>query len=171
MGNTTPGGQAFNAELASSGPGIEGFHEWLQALLKTRNMSQRQLAQRSGVDHSSISRLIRGDRVPTLRTAMKLARGMESDDRPRGRRAGAVSGGNPAARVEYALRADDRLSEDAVREVMLYYLAVRAGRLSAPATTPPAEARSRAPVPIVARMPGGSVPTILSERRQTPRRE
>ena len=39
-------------------------------------MSQRQLAQQSGVDHSTISRLIRGDRTPSLGTATKLARGL-----------------------------------------------------------------------------------------------
>ena len=39
-------------------------------------MSQRQLAQQSGVDHSTISRLIRGDRMPSLGTATKLARGL-----------------------------------------------------------------------------------------------
>ena len=38
------------------------FNEWLRAQLKAKKMSQRQLAQQSGVDHSTISRLIRGDR-------------------------------------------------------------------------------------------------------------
>ena len=33
-------------------------------------------AQQSGVDHSTISRLIRGDRMPSLGTATKLARGL-----------------------------------------------------------------------------------------------
>jgi transcriptional regulator with XRE-family HTH domain len=49
-------------------------------------MSQRQLAQQSGVDHSTISRLVRGDRMPSLGTATKLARGSaelgENDDGP-----------------------------------------------------------------------------------------
>jgi len=52
------------------------FNEWLRAQLKAKKMSQRQLAQQSGVDHSTISRLIRGDRMPSLGTATKLARGM-----------------------------------------------------------------------------------------------
>ena len=39
-------------------------------------MSQRQLALQSGVDHSTISRLIKGDRMPSLGTATKLARGL-----------------------------------------------------------------------------------------------
>ena len=42
------------------------FNEWLRAQLKAKKMSQRQLAQQSGVDHSTISRLIRGDRMPSL---------------------------------------------------------------------------------------------------------
>jgi len=53
-----------------------GFNEWLRAQLKAKKMSQRQLAQQSGVDHSTISRLIRGDRMPSLGTATKLARGL-----------------------------------------------------------------------------------------------
>jgi len=47
------------------------FNEWLRTQLKAKKMSQRQLAQQSGVDHSTISRLVRGDRIedraPTYR--------------------------------------------------------------------------------------------------------
>ena len=52
------------------------FNEWLRTQLKAKKMSQRQLAQQSGVDHSTISRLVRGDRTPSLGTATKLARGL-----------------------------------------------------------------------------------------------
>ncbi len=52
------------------------FNEWLRAQLNSKKMSQRQLAQQSGVDHSTISRLVRGDRTPSLGTATKLARGL-----------------------------------------------------------------------------------------------
>ena len=41
------------------------FNEWLRTQLKAKKMSQRQLAQQSGVDHSTISRLVRGDRTLT----------------------------------------------------------------------------------------------------------
>jgi transcriptional regulator with XRE-family HTH domain len=109
-----------------------GFNEWLRAQLKAKKMSQRQLAQQSGVDHSTISRLIRGDRMPSLGTATKLARGLREirDDAEAPQYLGAVTGGtiNPTARVEYALRADDVLSEPQVRQVMEYYLAVRMRR-------------------------------------------
>ena len=110
------------------------FNEWLRAQLKAKKMSQRQLAQQSGVDHSTISRLVRGDRMPSLGTATKLARGLrelgENDDGPQ--YLGLMGGGvqNPTARVEYSLRADEALSEPQVRQVMEYYLAVRMRRMS-----------------------------------------
>jgi len=109
------------------------FNEWLRAQLKAKKMSQRQLAQQSGVDHSTISRLVRGDRMPSLGTATKLARGLrelgENDDGPQ--YLGLIGGGtqNPTARVEYALRADESLTEVQVRQVMEYYLAVRMRRI------------------------------------------
>jgi transcriptional regulator with XRE-family HTH domain len=111
------------------------FNEWLRAQLKAKKMSQRQLAQQSGVDHSTISRLVRGDRMPSLGTATKLARGLrelgENDDGPQ--YLGLIGGGvqNPTARVEYALRADESLSEPQVRQVMEYYLAIRMRRAAA----------------------------------------
>jgi transcriptional regulator with XRE-family HTH domain len=108
------------------------FNEWLRAQLKAKKMSQRQLAQQSGVDHSTISRLIRGDRMPSLGTATKLARGLRElrDDADTPAYLGLVSTSttNPTARVEYALRADELLSEPQVRQVMEYYLAVRMRR-------------------------------------------
>ena len=111
------------------------FNEWLRAELKAKKMSQRQLAQRSGVDHSTISRLIRGDRMPSLGTATRLARGLREirDDADAPTALGLIAGTaavpqNPTARVEYSLRADEGLSESQVRQVMEYYLAVRLRR-------------------------------------------
>ena len=108
------------------------FNEWLRAQLKTKKMSQRQLAQQSGVDHSTISRLIRGDRMPSLGTATKLARGLrelrEDADTPQYLGLVAAGATNPTARVEYALRADELLSEGQVRQIMEYYLAIRMRR-------------------------------------------
>jgi transcriptional regulator with XRE-family HTH domain len=120
------------------------FNEWLRAQLKAKKMSQRQLAQQSGVDHSTISRLIRGDRMPSLGTATKLARGLRElrDDADTPQYLGLVAAGNtnPTARVEYALRADELLSEPQVRQIMEYYLAVRMRRYGR--TFQPAEANS-----------------------------
>jgi transcriptional regulator with XRE-family HTH domain len=108
------------------------FNDWLRTQLKAKKMSQRQLAQQSGVDHSTISRLIRGDRMPSLGTATKLARGLRElrDDADTTQYLGLVATGstNPTARVEYSLRADELLSEAQVRQIMEYYLAVRMRR-------------------------------------------
>jgi transcriptional regulator with XRE-family HTH domain len=149
-------------------PTGRAFNEWLRAQLKAKKMSQRQLAQQSGVDHSTISRLVRGDRMPSLGTATKLARGLrelsEDDDGPQ--YLGLMNAGtqNPTARVEYALRADEALSEAQVRQVMEYYLAVRIRQVgrpmgsptasqsrptTAPHPAPPPLARSEPPTPFV----------------------
>jgi transcriptional regulator with XRE-family HTH domain len=113
--------------------GGRAFNDWLRSQLKAKKMSQRQLAQQSGVDHSTISRLIRGDRMPSLGTATKLARGLrelrDEDDGPQYLRLVGAPSQNPTARVEYSLRADEVLSEAHVRQVMEYYLAIRRRRL------------------------------------------
>ena len=111
------------------------FNEWLRTQLKAKKMSQRQLAQQSGVDHSTISRLVRGDRTPSLGTATKLARGLRElrDETETPHYFGLIQSttSHPTARVEYALRSDDLLSEPQVRQVMEYYLALRMRRLAA----------------------------------------
>jgi transcriptional regulator with XRE-family HTH domain len=135
------------------------FNEWLRTQLKAKKMSQRQLAQQSGVDHSTISRLVRGDRTPSLGTATKLARGLRElrDETETPHYFGLVqsSTSHPTARVEYALRSDDLLSEPQVRQVMEYYLALRMRRLAAARqngqTTRPGTPQA-GPV-LVARMP------------------
>ncbi|TMB56231.1 MAG: helix-turn-helix transcriptional regulator [Chloroflexi bacterium] len=109
------------------------FNSWLRGQLKEKKMSQRQLALQSGVDHSTISRLIKGDRMPSLGTATKLARGLreirEETDGP-----GYFASLNtrqvlPTTRVEYALRGDELLTESDVRELMQTYIAVRSRRV------------------------------------------
>ncbi len=116
-----------------------GFNEWLRAQLKAKRMSQRQLAQQAGVDHSTISRLVRGDRTPSLGTATKLARGLreirEDGDSPAYfGQVGTTT--NPTARVEYALRSDEQLTEVHVRQIMDLYLAIRTRRAAAMGGTP-----------------------------------
>jgi transcriptional regulator with XRE-family HTH domain len=113
--------------MASGG---QTFSEWLRLQLKARKMTQRQLAQKSGVDHSTVSRLLRGDRIPSLRTANPLAHSLGMPDGPDGiHRQGSWSSESPAARVERALRLDDLLDESQVRDVMNVYLASRRRRL------------------------------------------
>jgi transcriptional regulator with XRE-family HTH domain len=166
----TTGGQARDTEPARSGPNTERFNEWLQTELKARKMSQRQLANKSGVSHSSISRLVLGGRVPSLRTALSLARAIDQADHdPSEFRPGPVGGANAAARVEYALRADDALNETGVREIMLHYLAMRMGRPGSSAAEAPVTAhRSRRDplVPTVAQAPGAQAPSKPSDRRR-----
>ncbi len=109
------------------------FNSWLRGQLKEKKMSQRQLALQSGVDHSTISRLIKGDRMPSLGTATKLARGLreirEESDGPTYFATQSARQLLPTARVEYALRGDDLLSETDVRELMQTYIALRGRRL------------------------------------------
>lgn len=117
------------------------FNEWLRSQLRAKKMSQRQLALQSGVDHSTISRLIRGDRMPSLGTATALARGLREihPDADTAQYLGLVGGASvtsPIARVEYALRADEALNEPDVREIMGRYLAVRRQATTATVTTP-----------------------------------
>lgn len=109
------------------------FNSWLRGQLKEKKMSQRQLALQSGVDHSTISRLIKGDRMPSLGTATKLARGLreirEHSDGPSYFASLSSRQMLPTARVEYALRGDDLLTEADVRELMQAYLALRTQRI------------------------------------------
>jgi len=109
------------------------FNSWLRGQLKEKKMSQRQLALQSGVDHSTISRLIKGDRMPSLGTATKLARGLreirEESDGPAYFATQGARQLQHTARVEYALRGDDLLSEADVRGLMQTYIALRGRRM------------------------------------------
>lgn len=123
-------------EFARAGSGWAGplvFASWLRRQLRERRLSQRQLAERSGISHSTISRVISGTRSPSLETATKLVRALRhgwTEDQvatyfdllPERTIL-------PAQRVEAALRGDSELSESDVRSVMVEYLAVRSHRL------------------------------------------
>ena len=108
------------------------FNSWLRGQLKEKKMSQRQLALQSGVDHSTISRLIKGDRMPSLGTATKLARGLreihDEADGPTYFASLSARQQLPTARVEYALRGDEILTDGDVRELMQAYISVRTRR-------------------------------------------
>jgi transcriptional regulator with XRE-family HTH domain len=103
------------------------FARWLAAELRARRLSQRALAVRSGVDHSTIARILRGDRIPSLATATRIAEAL-----------GAHPGGEILAdlgadtssvgRARDALRADPALNELDVAAVMRLYLRVRSRR-------------------------------------------
>ena len=127
------GGTTDEGDPMIDGQNGRPFNEWLRAQLRVKHMSQRQLAQQSGVDHSTISRLIRGDRAPSLETATKLARGLRElrEDQEPTQYLGVLQQAptNPVARVEYALRADETLDEADVRHIMETYLSARIRRL------------------------------------------
>ena len=104
------------------------FRQWLRRQLRSRRMSLRQLAAHSGVSASTVSRVIRGDRQPSLQTALRLAnvlRTVGDDFNPAAQIGAMVDRFEPATDIERALRADARLSEADVRRIMLMYHALR----------------------------------------------
>lgn len=144
------------AEPGPTKSGGQTFGEWLGAQLRARRLTQRQLAGKSGVDHSTISRLVRGYRVPSWSTANRLVRSLGIADGPAGiYRQGPGDAESPAARVEYALRLDDLLSESQVRDIMNVYLAARLRRPRLVAT-PGSAATGTAHPPRLVQVPGAS---------------
>jgi transcriptional regulator with XRE-family HTH domain len=55
------------------------FAGWLREAMAARRLSARVVAMRTGIDHSTITRLLQGVRKPTLTTAVALLRLLESD--------------------------------------------------------------------------------------------
>jgi len=109
----------------------ERFGEWLARNLRSHRMTQRQLADRAGVDHSTISRLLRGHRMPSLQTALLLAGGVGSTPWPA--TLAGVSGDAIWSRpgdVERAFRSDPALTDADVSNLMELYLAARRGHLA-----------------------------------------
>jgi len=102
--------------------------------MRAQNVSQRQLGARAGVDHATISRLLRGERTPVLTTAIRLAQAL--DRPPDAYTRPEPPPGTPAARsiaglgFEDALRADPILSEARIHRIMEYYRAVRRQRVT-----------------------------------------
>lgn len=126
---------AVAVEFGRAGSGWAGtivFNIWLRRRLRERRMTQRQLAARSGVDHSTISRLLSGDRTPSLATATKLAQALrelgENDDAIEYFERAPDAVVFPTRRVEAALLGDDDLTDDDVRQLMHAYLIARARR-------------------------------------------
>lgn len=107
------------------------FSDWLETQLRARRMSLRQLAGRSGVHVSTVSRILHGQRRPSLRTALLLSRALAPAQMPaepdlpvtlaRGDIAAATT-------VERSLRADPLLSDAAVHRLMILYHTLRTER-------------------------------------------
>lgn len=116
------------------------FTEWLATAMRGRRMSHEHLALRSGVHHSTISRLLSHKRRPSLETALKLAAAIGPSDGAEpieGRPPSTwLTGSDPVGRVERALRADERLTLESVRRLMeLYHELRRDGRVPVPTGT------------------------------------
>jgi DNA-binding XRE family transcriptional regulator len=56
------------------------FSGWLRDALKARRMSYRMLAVQAGVDHTTVQRLVAGDRLPSLATAISIIRVMDGGE-------------------------------------------------------------------------------------------
>jgi transcriptional regulator with XRE-family HTH domain len=119
---TGPSTRSANADASVA----DAFSDYLKRELRARSWTVRYLAMRSGVDHSTISRLMKGQRAPMLRTASRLQ--------------AALMGGNPGTllgiqmdpkavapveRVSAALRADPQLDPQRAKAVLRYYLRLR----------------------------------------------
>jgi transcriptional regulator with XRE-family HTH domain len=139
-------------EFGNAGNGWAGalvFNVWLRRQLRERRMTQRMLASISGVDHSTISRLLRSRREPSLATATKLAQALRKLDGPLEVADYFVRLPEeailPTRRVEMALRGDDDLDDADIRALMDAYLVARARRRrTRHASTVRADGRSRA---------------------------
>ena len=53
------------------------FQAWLARTIDERGLSHAQLALRSGMDRSTISRILAGERRPSLDTAIHLIEGLQ----------------------------------------------------------------------------------------------
>jgi transcriptional regulator with XRE-family HTH domain len=100
------------------------FARWLAAELRAQRLSQRALAVRSGVDHSTIARILRGDRIPSLVTATRIVEALGTHV---GSEILADQGADTSSvgRARDALTADPALNEVDVAAVMRLYLRVR----------------------------------------------
>lgn len=95
--------------------------------MRQSRLSHAQLAHRSGVHRSTISRLLSGERQPSFEAATRLAGALGSNGEPDSPWLLAMGHPSlePVARVERALRADELLDDGHVRHLMRTYLGIR----------------------------------------------
>jgi transcriptional regulator with XRE-family HTH domain len=98
------------------------FDAWLSAELDQLDMTLARLARLSGLHRSTISRLLHGERRPTVETATRIAVALGSTRPP----AGHERGTNVVARVHHELAADPTLRPRDVRRLMTHYVLQRA---------------------------------------------
>lgn len=70
-----------NQEFKKEWDALEPEFNMIQAMIdarKQKNMTQKELAERSGIDQSDISKIERGVANPSLSTLKRLAEGMDT---------------------------------------------------------------------------------------------
>jgi len=74
-GHAGPGRRPWRPGAISAPPDrIDlSFAVWLARHLRRRRISQRELARRAGLDHSTISRILDGSRAPSWSTVQRIA--------------------------------------------------------------------------------------------------
>ena len=112
------------------------FGDYLKQELHARNWSVRYLAFRAGVNHSTISRLIRSQRTPRLETVQRLHQALKPV--PPIQPVTPLASDPDAAfqRVADALALDPLLSPGAQRQLMRYYGQLRQPNRATPASQP-----------------------------------
>jgi transcriptional regulator with XRE-family HTH domain len=75
MSGVSPDSQPGLGSVALPPRVLDGdFAGWLRDAMAERGMTTRGLSMRTGIDHSTISRLMQGDRDPMLATTIELLR-------------------------------------------------------------------------------------------------
>ena len=130
------------------------FGDYLKHELHARHWSVRYLAFRSGINHSTISRLIRGQRTPRLETVQRLHQALTPVLPIPRLTARASNPDDVFQRVADALALDPLLSPAALRQLMRYYEHLRQPR--------PNPAAQTSPIPSVRRVSSGRSPSAGS---------
>jgi plasmid maintenance system antidote protein VapI len=106
---------------------------WLRAELAARGMTQRQLGKSAGLHHSTISRLLRGERGPTFATVLQLEAAL---DRGGPLLAQVAQSAMHPASLSAMLRNDGYLTDAQIAEVVTVYARLVAARASSGASRP-----------------------------------
>jgi transcriptional regulator with XRE-family HTH domain len=112
----------------------DDFGAWMRARLRSRALSQRQLAARTGVHHSTISRLLRGQQKASLRTVLLIQVALAGDVADRH-----IKSADPLHPVALStkLRSDGLLSDDEIAAVVQLYARLLADKPGAGRSTAP----------------------------------
>lgn len=99
------------------------FRSWLADCAQHQHLTHEQIARRSGVNRSTVTRLLNGHRGVTLDTALRLVQSLEAPMPPALTQLSGVSEGEE--RLRSLLADDPSLSPDAVTAMLDTYRALR----------------------------------------------